>query len=256
MGYLADDISSDPCEIEMDSFDLNSIHFIAVCHLSKQIVGTTRLVVSQVPRYERTLIGNPRQTLSKLRGWCESIAANCGTDALRTRLTSPYFLPLPILQSTDFFKQWKEILDEASQGGEISRVVVSPKYRGLGASKLLTRAVIATAYSMGKEFLLLECIPQHAKMYEKYGFTVMGGHHNRVQELDQVAVGMRLQLEERADNRFVQMAKRDIKTIESGTRDDSMLSGTKYLCLCGNRSCWSQGAYRFRNQMACPLRGG
>ncbi len=254
MGYLADEISLNPFEVEMDSFDLNSIHFIAVSHQSGQIAGTTRLVVSQVPRHERTLIGNPKNTVLKLRNWCESIARKRGTDALRKRLESPYFLPLPILQSSDFRGKWKEVLEESSQGGEISRVVVPPKYRGMGVSKLMMRAAIATAYSIGKEFLLLECIPRHTKMYEKYGFKPMGGHHNRVQELDQVAVGMRLQLEDRPDNYAAQMAKCDISMVEAGTDDGSMLSGTKHLCLCRNRRCWSQGGYDFRSRIACPLR--
>jgi predicted GNAT family N-acyltransferase len=256
MGYLPDEISSEnPFEIEMDSFDLNSIHFVALTHNSKEVVGTTRVVLPQVSRHERTLIGNPKVTIDKHRNWCKSIATKRGTDALRDRVQEPYFMPLPILQSNDFCERWRERLDEATRGGEISRVVVSPKYRGLGISKLLMRAAIATAYSIGKEFLLLECIPRHAEMYQKCGFSLMEGSHNRVQELDQVAVAMRLRLDDRPDNYAVQMARRDIiSVVKAGTSDDSMLSGAKYLCLCRNRHCWSQAAYDFHGKACCPLR--
>jgi len=254
MGYLADKIASNPAELEMDSFDLNSVHFVAVDHRSRQVAGTARLVVPQVSHHENTLIGNPHKTLCRYRSWCNELAMTPGADVLRHKLAEPYFLPLPILQSSEFRDKWREMLDEATHGGEISRVVVSPRYRGLGVSALLIRAAIATAYSIAKRFVLLECIPVHAKMYAKYGFRPIEGHHNRVQELDQTAVGMQLQLDDQPGNRAVQTAKCDIRMIQAGKKDNLKLAGMKYLCLCRNKPCWSKGAYGFGRQISCPLR--
>ncbi|MHC4535785.1 MAG: GNAT family N-acetyltransferase [Planctomycetota bacterium] len=254
MGYLSDELASNPAELELDSFDLNSVHFVAVDHGNGQLAGTARLVVPQVTHHEKTLIGNPYQTVHQHGSWCNSIARMPGADVLRYKLQEPYLLSLPILQSSDFKDKWREMLDEANQGGEISRVVVSPKYRGLGVSTMLVRAAIATSYSIGKKFLLLECVPSHAKMYEKYGFKLIEGHHNRVQELDQVAVGMQLKLDDLPGNQAIQMAKCDIRMIQKGTKDDFMLAGTKHLCVCHNRKCWSQGEYKFYKQAGCPLR--
>ena len=97
-----------------------------------------------------------------------------------------------------------------ASGGEISRVVVSPLHRGLGVSALLMRAVISAAFHLKKKFLLLECVPAHAKMYAKYGFQLIEGHHCRAQEQDQVAVGMLLSLDDHPFyNKAVALAKSD-----------------------------------------------
>lgn len=254
MGYLPDDISSNSALIEMDPYDLNSIHLAAVHEGTGEVVGTTRLVVQQVTRHERTLVGNPRRTMSKQREWCEQIARNVGVAALTDRIHAPPFLPLPILQSSDFRGRWSEILEEARRGGEVSRVVVTPRYRGRGLSTLLVQAAIAVAHSINKRFLLLECIPGHAKMYAKCGFERMEGHHNRVQELDQVAVGMRLELEKTPDNVPVHLAIRHTRMLEKGNPDDGMLFGTKYLCLCRHRNCWRHGGYGYHGRVPCPIR--
>ncbi|UCF34031.1 MAG: GNAT family N-acetyltransferase [Phycisphaerales bacterium] len=254
MGYLEDAVSESPTKIEIDSFDLNSIHFVAFEHNSGRVVGTTRLVVTNVARGRNTLIGDPFTTLRRHREWGEAIVEPCGDAALRQRLESPYFWPLPILQSGDFRERWDKVLREANRGGEISRVVVSPEYRGTGVSSLLMRCAIATAYSINKRFLLLECLPIHEKMYAKYGFGLLEGHHTRLQELDQVAIGMRLELRKDPNNRAFWIAQQDTERISAGKDDDAMLSGTKYLCVCRLRPCWSQAGYQLKDHPVCPLR--
>ena len=253
MGYLEEEISASREKIEIDSFDQQAIHFAAIDHLKGEIVGTVRLVVSQLPLVlPDRLVHAVHQALTLQSEWSRSIAGEANEEIFRRKLNQPYFLPLPILQSSDFQGKWRDILRETRDGGELSRNVVLPSRRGLGVSQLLVRAVIATALVIRKKFLLLECVPTHASMYAKYGFEPLHGHHCRVQELDQVAVGMRLDLDDHPNNRAVSLAKRDIQLIQEGCQGFPLIF--RYLCLCHNKLCWHEGQYKFRGRMECPLR--
>ena len=59
---------------------------------------------------------------------------------------------------------------------------------------ILLRAAIAVATGLKKDFLLLECVPAHVSMYAHYGFVPLGDYHCRARDLDQQAIGMRLDL--------------------------------------------------------------
>jgi GNAT superfamily N-acetyltransferase len=255
MGYLAEDISNCKAALEMDSFDINSIHFIATDGKAGEIAGTIRLVIQEIPRYlEESIIGVPSKTLAAHQLWCKQIAVDMSEDAFLKRIEHPYFAALPILQSADFKESWPPILQETAKGGELSRLVVTPRYRGLGVSRLLMRTAIATAVDLHKSFLLLECIQMHAQMYSHYGFELLDGHHCRAQELDQIAVGMRLNLEDTPLNPSVSLARRDIQMITSGRTDPHQLFGSKFLCQCRLEVCWRSGAYELRGANDCPLR--
>jgi hypothetical protein len=145
-------------------------------------------------------------------------------------------------------------LSEASDGSELSLVVVAPRYRGAGVSRLLIRTAIATAMDLGKKFVMLECIPTHADMYGKYGFVSLVGHHCRSQDLDQIAIGMRLGLEDSPFNRAVSLARRDTAMLRLGRLDSKVLFGSKALCLCSNGPCWKEGEYGTRGRPNCPLK--
>lgn len=254
MGYLPEDVTNSEAAIEMDSFDINAIHFIAIDTRLGETVGTARLVLQDVPRYMReSVIGAPQQTRDCQRGWCEEIASGLAGSACRERIEHPYFAPLPILQSSDFKERWSAILHEVAQGGELSRVVVAPSCRGLGVSRLLVRMGIAAAVDLGKSFLLLECVPTHAGMYAQYGFSLLEGHHCRTQELDQVAFGMRLDLKDSPDNEALALARRDIQMISRGSPRTGRFQGAGFLCLCGLTPCWRNGYYESRGAADCPL---
>ena len=255
MGYLAEDIANCKAGLEIDSFDINAVHFIAVIAKTVEIVGTTRLVLQEAPRFVReSIIGAPAQTLALHRGWCQNIANDTGNSAFLKRIQHPYFVSLPILQSADFRQRWAKELQDCARGGEISRVVVNPAYRGLGVSRLLMRAAIATAVDLQKSFLLLECVPTHAKMYAHYGFHLLEGHHCRAQELDQVAVGMRLDLQVEPPNEAVALARRDLSMVAGEKPQPAQLSQSGFLCLCQITTCWREGYYESRGKENCPLR--
>ncbi|ODS33042.1 MAG: Acetyltransferase (GNAT) family protein [Candidatus Scalindua rubra] len=255
LGYLEEAVSSNTSQTEIDSFDSQSIHFSAKDFASNKVVGTMRLVM-RMPRFRRnSIVGIPYNLRNTHNKWTYEIANRAGA-IFSKKLSEQYFLPFPILANSDFGEKWPEFLHNYNQkyGGEVSRIVVLPQYRGLGISRLLLRAAFATAVDLRKKYLLLECIPVHAVMYEKYGFKRLEGHHCRAQELDQVAVGMRVSFEDTPYNQAVSLAKRDIEMIRRGRRDSSMLFGSKFLCLCRINQCWRSANYRFQGEKICPLR--
>jgi len=257
MGYLEDDVSQCAAALELDSFDVRSLHFVALDAETRDVAGTLRLVLPEVsPHVRGTIVGTPNKTLAVQAAWCKTIANQVEESVFRTKLKQQPFLPLPILENSNFGEKWPEFLanEKAKDGGELSRVVVSPRFHGLGISRLLVRAAVAAAFDIGKKFLLLECIPTHAHMYAKYGFEILEGHHCRAQGLDQVAVGMRLDLMDRGLNQAVALGKRDIEMIRRGAPDEQGLFKSKILCLCNLKRCWKDGAYEWRGRNNCPLR--
>ena len=116
------------------------------------------------------------------------------------------------------------------------------------------RAVIAVATNLKAKQLLLECVPAHVGMYTGLGFERIPGTHGRAQELDQEAVGMRLELDVPM-SRSKGMANNDLKMITSGfgRNDPQMLFGTKHLCLCSQKDCGKEGLFKLASTTKCPL---
>jgi predicted GNAT family N-acyltransferase len=249
LGYLEEPVSRSASLIDMDSFDTRSIHFAARHHQSHELVGTARLVTVASPHIARKVVGNRWHVIKNQAGWAKNIAYQALLDGDRVfheKISQCIQLPFPILFNSDFGTRYREFLNDypPALGGEVSRVVVSPMYRGLDISALLMRAVISAAFNLGKKFLLLECVPSHAEMYKKYGFELINGHHCRAQDLDQLAVGMLLSLEDYPLNKAVALAK----------ADGRLLGNSEVLCLCRNTECWKRGEFSFRHdETRCPL---
>ena len=249
LGYLEEPVSRSASKIDMDSFDTKAIHFAAVDHRSNEFVGTARLVTTVAPFTGQTVIGDPWRTMRDHAEWAKTIASEALLKedcVFWQKINQPIDLPFPILLNSDFGTKYRMFMEEhpPASGGEVSRVVVSPLHRGLGISALLMRAVITTAFHLKKQFLLLECVPAHARMYEKYGFRLIEGHHFRAQDLDQLAVGMSLSLDDHPFNKAVAFAK----------SDGRMLGEFGFICLCRNSECWKRRDFQMRkNESRCPL---
>lgn len=198
MGYLPDAIMRDRSGIELDGYDERSIHFAAM--RGSEVIGTVRLVLELPPTSSGGLSGRSIRSLKTQADhsqWCREIAAKAG-PAIRNRFYSPYFMPLPILESTEFDRRWSRVLEEAYPVAELSRMAVKSEYRGFHISPDLVRVVIAKAFEVQRRVILLECIPKHVEMYAKYGFRQMQGDpHSRPTDLDQYAVAMWLRLDKR-----------------------------------------------------------
>jgi predicted GNAT family N-acyltransferase len=248
LGYLEELISRSASAIDMDSFDTKAIHFAAVDHRSGQFVGTARLVTTVSQHMGQTVIGDPWRVVRNHASWARAIARQALVKEDRIfheKIHQSTELPFPILFNSGFGTKYRAFMNQypPALGGEVSRVIVSPLHRGLGISALLMRAVISAAFHLRKKFLLLECVPAHAKMYEKYGFRLIEGHHCRAQEQDQVAVGMLLNLDDHPFNKAVAQAK----------FDGQMLRESGYLCLCRHSECWKREFQLRKNENRCPL---
>ena len=199
MGYLPDAIMRDRSGIELDGYDERSIHFAAM--RGGEVIGTVRMVLELLPtssggglscRSVRCL-----NTQEDHASWCREIAEKAG-PAIRNRFHYPYFMPLPILESTELDRRWSRVLENAYPVVELSRLVVRMDYRGFRISRDLVHAVVAKACEMQRRVILLECIPKHVDMYAKLGFEQMQGEpHSRPIDLDQYAVAMWLRLDQR-----------------------------------------------------------
>jgi N-acyl-L-homoserine lactone synthetase len=248
LGYLEEPVSHSASAIDMDSFDTKAIHFAAVDHRSDECIGTARLVTTVPKHMGQTVVGDPWRVIRDHADWAKAIARQALLKEDRVfheKINQATELPFPILFNSDFGTQYRAFMEQhpPALGGEVSRVVVSPLYRGLSVSALLMRAIISAAVHLKKRFLLLECVPAHARMYEKYGFRLIEGHHCRAQDLDQLAVAMSLSLDDHPFNKAVALAK----------FDGQMLSESGYLCLCRHSECWKREFQLRKNENRCPL---
>lgn len=252
MGYLEEPQSGDCGGIEMDRFDLTSIHFAAVDKRNAEVIGTLRIVVQDIPHFlADSVIGNPVQVMQQQADWCREINRQLGGPWDR-ELAKTLHLPLPILVNSDFGERWADFLKShpPKNGGEVSRLVVAPRYQGLSVSRMLMRAGIAVAFDLRRRFLLLECIPTHVVMYKKHKFEPLDGHHCRAQGLDQVAVGMRLDLDDTPFNAAVGLARRDAQMMRHSR---SAALDASAICVCGNALCWKDGQFGSHKTHSCPL---
>lgn len=204
LGYLPDDVMDESSDVEIDEFDDRAVHLAA--EHSGEVVGTARLILDLPGEVDGAI--RRMLTIDSVRRahatWCRAIGRRT-REGNRDRGRGSPFMPLPILRSTDFRSRWAEALQTLSGGAELSRVIVAPSHRGRGVSRLLIQAAIDVARSTRCRLLLLECIPVHEPMYEKYGFCRLpGSFHCRDQHLDQYAVAMALPLREDGDGSGLQ----------------------------------------------------
>lgn len=270
LGYLDDYTVNHQAGLELDRYDDQSLHLGAFSQATGEVIGTLRLVLPAAPAVPRRgLASSPApesveltslpsaKALVRIQGqWMARLAEDDREFFDRLRTDNPQ-VPFPVMDNTDFGALWREFLVRYNilRTAEISRVVVAPAHRGTGVSAVLMRAAIAIAPDLGLEHLLLECIPTHVDMYRKYGFEALPRCHSRARGLDQVAVGMKLDLEEGPENnRAVALQHRDLRMLRLGmTAPGGPLLGRRGLCLCSREDCWKQGDYGVWGSPACPL---
>ncbi len=189
--------------IEMDAYDLTSIHFLALDRANRdRVAGAMRLIIPGNGSGQFPLTAQ-RYQLANYEKWSRDIAkTNVDRQWWKTIMKGTP-TALPVLNAFKYF----EVPDEAMEVDEkimpknvceLSRVVVAPEYRGMGVSKLLVNQAISMAKELRRQYLWIECAPHHIGMYQKYGFVVKQ-HQNqifyeRAQRLDTWAVAMYLDL--------------------------------------------------------------
>lgn len=177
-------------EFETDCFDPVSFHFRAIDkENSNKTVGTMRLIVPG---------------LSSLINYTHPNLTRPNADWFNEITDQAFSISLPVFQNFLYFlnkKQKKNFQDDCIRSKEvceISRVIVSPEYRGMGISRLLMNHALNVAKLLQRRYIWLECTPRHIEMYKKYGFEIKSYgdeiFYKRVQRFDTWAVAMFLDL--------------------------------------------------------------
>jgi predicted GNAT family N-acyltransferase len=252
LGYLYDNETDG---LDLDYYDSSALHFIATVPGDRdRVAGTARLVVcdNRIGNGTR-LFGDMAHIREKYRGLCEQVAARSFL-LKKKRETGSVTAALPLLATFDYDDLRPCARDTVGVFCELSRVVVAEEFRGLGVSRLLVRACIAAAVDLQRRCIVLECIPQHVRVYEKFGFTtVTSSKPRRAWGIDQLAEVMRLDLDDVPTNEPVQIAKRDVEMMRTRRSDMELPSS---LCLCRISSCREHGTYTNCGQGDCPRRIG
>ena len=284
LGYLDESLSASRAKLELDYYDFHSLHLCAVDHRSGEVAGILRIVLP-VYRYRgatntpecdefvvartadrsqlRRCVNRRKYRVASItdaiqiqRGWVHRIVTSGKKLQEKYHQADP-LIHFPIMDNSNFGDCWPHFLNEYDphHTAEISRVIVSPRYRGMGISTLLIRAAIALSVHMELRHLVLECIPLHVEMYQKHGFEALPKYHCRSRDLDQIAVGMRLCLQEAAANSTaIAMARRELKVLCQGAAADETILGGRGLCLCRLRECWTNARYpHLGRKDICPL---
>ncbi|MFN0021204.1 MAG: GNAT family N-acetyltransferase [Pirellulaceae bacterium] len=162
MGYLESPVERCESGLEIDNSDLRALHF-GVFVESKQalsLAGTARIITN-------------RPATSYLLTNLELLVKH--DPVITNRIHSALALQLPVFESQHASNSvLTEILKEDVVCGELSRVIVSSRFRGAGLSERLVQFAIQAAQDRGVERLFLECLPIHTRFYEgKFGFRVV-----------------------------------------------------------------------------------
>jgi ribosomal protein S18 acetylase RimI-like enzyme len=253
LGYFREKAEEGASPLELDYYDPMSLHFIAVASdgQQRQIAGTARLVIpdNRVCNKQK-IFGDPRKIRDTSGRLCREIVASV-PDLRRKLERGPSAAALPLFATFSFTELAPDNSAQVREFCELSRVVVPHEFRGMDVSKLLVRACIAAARDLGERHMLLECIPQHMRMYKKYGFEKVNDlKQQRAWGIDQLLAVMRLTLQDDPTNKAVQVAKRDIEMLRQSGGNGRRSS----LCLCRNSGCWTNGGYKNRGRADCPLR--
>ncbi len=186
LGYISEKKSHG---LETDFYDPVSFHFRAIdTENGNNTVGTMRLIV---PGFR--ILHNHTNVVLPDALWFKGISKKANS------------ISLPVFQSFEFFRSPntkiipKDPAIRANKVCEISRVIVSPEYQGMGISRLLMHHAMTVAKQLKREYIWLECAPHHIEMYKKFGFTVKdhgnGYFYERLQQFDTWAVAMYLAIQ-------------------------------------------------------------
>ena len=218
------------------------MHFFAVASNTggRSFVGTARLVIAGTKLRRRGLFGDTAHTRQTFSYFCDKIASP-NPDLRRKLEKGPGGAALPVLAAFNFGGVSPGAGVSVGDLCELSRVVVTEEFRGLGVSRLLVRAAIAAAVDFNLKYMLLDCIPQHVVLYEKLGFeTIREPTPKFAWSIDREAVVMRLPIEGSANGSAIRMANRDIAMMQV-PRTNMSPPGT--LCVCNNSKCWRSGEF-------------
>ena len=225
MGYFDERVEALAARMEVDASDERSAHLGAFVEEGGQsrLIGTSRIILAGIRR-----------------GPVGDLVRKIATEiALPRDRMSPLFLDLPIFQSQRVSKRLAALEQNHDTSGELSRVIVHRDYRGTGLSRLLIDASLLLAKNHRLDWVFLECLPRHARLYEGHGFQSMPGKSGRVVHVNRKMEPMELRLP-----RFPEDAAFEARR--------KLFAQRKQLCACRQPDC-HQSRYELASTDECPL---
>jgi hypothetical protein len=154
LGYLR---CFNPSKLEIDPYDLMSIPLGAFDAVSGRMVGTLRIVTTELqPMYQRLIS----------RVLTEFADHDLTQQALGAR---PYQLPAIVSDGID--RQIAAVNAERFAVHELSRFIVHPDHRSSHVSRGLVQLALAYATRSGPAVFVAGCQPRHVRLYASYGFV-------------------------------------------------------------------------------------
>lgn len=181
MGYV-DDSSLDECELELNWCDFVSTQFGAFVQTESggtRLIGTARLILTKQPPKSHRL-------------WADGILrANTSLLSIIKRQKAEIAqFRLPVFHTLPLDSELQEESNSPFPFGELSRVVVSREWRGLGLARKLVEEVLRFADRAQVAKTFLECLALHEKMYREFGFETLN-QRGEVMGVGKTMVGMR-----------------------------------------------------------------
>ena len=156
LGYIPNEMQSEINLLEIDNCDRYAIP-IGLFNSEKKLVGTIRVVTE----------GEQSRWSAKI----ESFVNNLGDDILINNYHKPYSTPFAILESFEgMVPVWKELSLNFVSFGELSRVIISKEFQGIGLSSPLIDFALAIALNEGIKVVFLACVEKQISLYARHGF--------------------------------------------------------------------------------------
>lgn len=154
LGYLR---CCNPSKLEIDPYDLMAIPLGAFDAVSGRMVGTLRIVTTELqPVYQRLIS----------RVLTEFADHDLTQQALGSR---PHRLPAIVTDEID--RQIAAVNTEQLAVHELSRFIVHPDHRSSHVSRGLVQLALAYATRSAPAVLIAGCQPRHIRLYASYGFV-------------------------------------------------------------------------------------
>jgi predicted GNAT family N-acyltransferase len=227
MGYIDADIERAPSRMEINRCDKYAIHIGAFERVGtrEKLIGTARVMHT----------GSLESPCSRY------VTALADQDpVLKLKMQEAMTMRLPVFQSMRSARMnqlFSDTLTAEKECGELSRVIVAQRYRGMGLANLLVKFAVFQANRHNVDPLLLECLPIHERFYNRFGFQKIEGEEGRVIGVEQSMIAMALHPVATQD--FVSGAEVVVEKAR--------------LCACRHRECYGE-TYRLYRTRECPLR--
>jgi predicted GNAT family N-acyltransferase len=147
--------------LEIDEYDWYSIPFGAFSAKTGELLGTLRLITDRI------------QTPYSYK--IQRILHESADDELTASSSKARPHPMPSINSSRVTKMMAKFNAEQRTVYEMSRMIVHPRFRGLGVSRGLMEFGLSCARLHGDPLLISSCIPQHVPLNERYGFMRLPG---------------------------------------------------------------------------------